>query len=517
MKLTLSRKLILVFSAVLVTVIALNCGINAFLLEKVYRNMKISAMRDDYGTLKAMCEEGAAVEEITDAVRQIISGGSLRIFVWDSERNLVIDSFPLLHKAEGNDMRFPKQNGENQEKRIQNKRDGRNDQVWHAESFFATGVPPEDEIYSCEDYSIFMMGSFEDLGQQSLYLRGLLPGDLQIVMQMPLAAISEAVEISNTLMLAVGIFMLIIGIVIVSVTSRTIARPVKELSEIADSMQNLDFSRKYEGKSRDEIGSLGESINSLSDKLEDTINELCRKNEQLQKDIELKSKIDKMRAEFTANASHELKTPVALIEGYAEGLRDNIASDEASRRMYTDVIIDETEKMDHIIHQMLDLMELDGIEEAPKKESFSLALLAEDAVNSCDLMIKKNGIDLSFTQKGSCETEGDYWRIYQAVINYITNAINHAEGQKIVRITTEEVANKVRFSVYNSGKNIPEEETGNIWERFYKVDKAHTREYGGSGLGLSIVRSVIELHGGEYGVINKPDGVEFYFILNGRD
>ncbi len=532
---SLSRKLILVFSAILLMVIALNTMINALLLEKVYRSRKISAMKELYDIIEGQYSDNASEDDIKSIVSEVLSYENLRVYIWDGDNNIIITSLPISpsneneknnneknaeaerapreetsrESATGNGLeeglrRFPRQAPSEE----------RNRSLPSAAFIFDAHIAPNDNIYECDDYSIVMFEDFNSLGQKSLYLRGNLPENRRIVIQMPIAPISESAAISNTLMLAVGIIMLVIGILIVSVTSRTIARPVKELSEIADSMQNLDFSRKYTGKSRDEIGSLGASINSLSAKLEETINELYEKNEQLEKDIELKSRIDTMRKEFIANASHELKTPVALISGYAEGLRDNVASDEESRRIYTDVIIDETERMDHIIHQMLDLMELDNAQEMLKNEKISLAALTEDAINACSLLARNKGVTIECMNVGDTNVYGDYWRIYQAVINYITNAVNHVDEKGIIKVSIEEEGSNVRFSVYNSGKNIPEEEINNIWERFYKVDKAHTRAYGGTGLGLSIVRSVIELHGGEYGVINKPEGVEFYFVIS---
>lgn len=539
---SLSRKLIIVFSAILIAVTALNVLINAILLEKVYKNRKISAMRELYDTISRQYSENAGEEDIKNTVSQMLSYENFRVFIWDGEDNLVIDSLPISRsddlggEAEAGltpQMRHDKKiSGESEEGETESfrhipradfpqadfpqadfppdKNRGRPSELF----IFNAKVSPSDRIYEGEDYSIVMFGDFNGLGQESMYLRGTLPENRKIVIQMPIAAISEAAGISNTLTLAVGIIMLIIGISVVSITSRTIARPVKELSEIADSMQNLDFSQKYNGKSRDEIGSLGASINSLSARLEETINELCEKNEQLEKDIELKNRIDTMRKEFIANASHELKTPVALIAGYAEGLRDNVASDEEARKTYTDVIIDETEKMDGIIRQMLDLMELDSAEEILKNESISLSYLVRDAVDDCSLLAKKKGARIECESTGEADVYGDYRRIYQAVTNYITNAINHVDEKGIIRVSVRDEGNKARFSVYNSGKNIPEEEINNIWERFYKIDKAHTRSYGGTGLGLSIVRSVIELHRGEYGVVNKDEGVEFYFTLS---
>ncbi|MBQ8003356.1 MAG: HAMP domain-containing histidine kinase, partial [Clostridia bacterium] len=205
------------------------------------------------------------------------------------------------------------------------------------------------------------------------------------------------------------------------------------------------------------------------------------------------------------------------ISGYAEGLRDNIPDSKEARDMYTEVIIEEAGHMDKIIRQMLDLMELDGTDELLNGREVSLSMLAEAAVESFELILKNNNIKLECSFDEDCTVWGDYMRLQQAVTNYVSNAINHVDENGIISINVKKTGDKVLFSVYNSGAAIPDGEERNIWERFYKVDKAHTREYGGSGLGLSIVRSVIELHNGEYGFKNHNDGVEFYFVLNYKE
>ena len=510
MRSSLSGKLIAVFSAILISVTALNVLICAFSLEKVYRSRKITQMRDFYSTIRQCYEDDASKDEIIETVKDLISYENIRVYIWDDNGKLIVDSLPLLlandyeEPTEPPDGRPPMRGAWNG-----GGRRGRSELY-----IFAVPVPPEDVIFKGENYTIIEYSDFDDLGQECFYLRGELPKGRRMLVRRPVAPMSEAVTISNTLLLIVGISILVIGIFIVSVTSRTIARPVKELSNIAGAMEKLDFSKKYTGKRTDEIGKLGESINSLSEKLEATIDELYEKNKELKEDNELKTKIDTLRKEFIANASHELKTPIALISGYAEGLRDSVVTDEQSRVMYADVIIDESEKMDKIVRQMLDLMELDGTDEILSGCTFDMAHIAEEAVNSCGLLAKNKNVTIRCKCDEDCMVYGDYPRIYQAAINYITNAINHVDEKKEIDVFVENMGDAVCFSVYNSGENIPEGSLERIWERFYKIDKARTREYGGTGLGLSIVRSVIQMHGGKCGVKNLSGGVKFYFIIN---
>lgn len=513
---SLTRKLIVVFSGILIAVVALNIIINGLLLSRVHKSRKLDAMENLYYTLNNEYAQGADNDRIIEIVKDTLSNQNIHVFIWDKNDRLVIDSLPLSHEDEWS---VPKEEPTQKEGDNRwfggNRYQDRNFNYRRAEYFiFHVTVDEEHIISNNENFSIISFETFDNPDEETLYLRGFLPEGFKILIQMPLASVTEAVYISNILLFLVGAGMLVVGIFIVAITSKNIAKPVKELSQIAASMQNLDFSRKYKTNRTDEIASLGDSINSLSEKLENTINELYEKNEELIKDNELKSRIDTMRKEFIANASHELKTPVALIQGYAEGLRDNVATDEESRKIYTDVIIEETEKMDHIIRQMLNLMEIDGTEEILCRDKFSLSDLVEDAVSSFDVIIKNKSIDVKTVFDNDTFVYGDYGKIREAVTNFVSNAINHVDENKNIIISVKNTGDKASVSVYNSGVNISAEDIANIWERFYKVDKAHTRAYGGTGLGLSIVRSIIELHRGEYGVKNHPDGVEFYFILN---
>ena len=520
---SLRTTLMVVFSLILVLVVIANILINSLLLPKVYRNKKIDAMETFYFDIYKQYGSGADNDAIIATVKSVLLNENIRVFVWNENNDLVIDSLPL--SKEDEDGEVVREFSDEQENGA-NKNNKRYFGKKNFSKYFGNGrmelflyysdIKQESVILENSNYMIFSFSTeAHGAGDESyyFYLRGSLPNNYKILLQMPFASIDEAVGISNTFLFFTGMIMLFIGIIVVAITSKNIAKPVKELSDIASSMEKLDFSRQYVHNRRDEIGSLGDSINSLSSKLESTISQLSEKNQKLEEDIELKLRIDSMRKEFIANASHELKTPLALISGYAEGLRDNVARDDDSRKLYADVIIEETQRMDSIIRQMLDLMEIDSLEAIVDGVEFSLSAMVDEVINSLNLKFNSENIELSVKLQGDTVVYGEYPRIYQTVLNFVSNAINHVDDKKKIDISVFEKGDSVWVTVYNSGANIPEDDMDKIWERFYKVDKAHTREYGGTGLGLAIARSVIQHHKGEYGVKNLSDGVEFYFSI----
>ena len=176
-------------------------------------------------------------------------------------------------------------------------------------------------------------------------LSAILDNGYLLYIRIPITSIQESVKISNNFLYLMAGFAILIAAVIVSYVSRKFGDPIAELNDIAKKMANLDFSHKYKiTNADDEINHLGKSINAMSDKLERTIKQLRNTNIELEKDIEEKSQIDEMRKSFISDVSHELKTPIALIQGYSEGLLENVNSDEENRRFYAEVILDETNK-----------------------------------------------------------------------------------------------------------------------------------------------------------------------------
>ena len=351
-----------------------------------------------------------------------------------------------------------------------------------------------------------------------ILLSSTLDNGYLLYIRIPISSIQESVKISNNFLYLMAGFAILIAAVIVSYVSRKFTDPILELNDIAKKMSNLDFSHKYRIKDvDDEINNLGRSINVMSDKLERTINQLRNSNIELEKDIEEKSKIDEMRKSFISDVSHELKTPIALIQGYSEGLLENVNTDEESRKFYAEVILDESNKMDVLVKQLLELMKLEYGKREFTDEKFDVVELINEVIRKCNVMLEENHIQVMFNEKEPIYAYADDFYIEQVMTNYFTNAIKHAKevnGEKQIKITIQNVNDKIRVTVFNTGDKIPEEDLTRIWGRFYKVDDSRNRENSGSGIGLSIVRAIQNNYQNEYGVQNLYNGVEFYFDIS---
>lgn len=338
--------------------------------------------------------------------------------------------------------------------------------------------------------------------------------DVYILIRTSVESLQANVDIANKFLAYAGLLVAALVAVGVFFATKSFVRPVQELSEIAKRMSNLDFNVKYKSESRDEIGELGRSINILSEKLEDTISDLKSANNQLQTDIEQKVQMDEMRKEFLSNVTHELKTPIALIQGYAEGLKDNISEDAESREFYCDVIVDEASKMNKMVKKLLTLNQIESGNDMVELERFDIVALIRAVLESSEILMKQKEIKVQFHQDLPIDVWADEYMIEEVVTNYLTNAINHADKEKVIDVRVIREDKCVRISVFNTGEPIPQEDIDKIWMKFYKVDKARTREYGGSGIGLSIVKAIMESHNKPYGVINHSNGVEFWFELD---
>ena len=357
-------------------------------------------------------------------------------------------------------------------------------------------------------------------GLSYMMLSGKLENGYFLYIRIPLNSIQDSVSISNNFLLMMAGFTILIASIMVTIVSRKFTEPILELNNIAKKMSNLDFSQKYQvTNARDEINDLGRSINTMSDKLERTIKQLRSSNIELERDIEEKSKIDEMRKTFISDVSHELKTPIALIQGYSEGLLENVNSDEESRKFYAEVILDETNKMDKLVKQLLELMKLEyGKREFHNKE-FNIVELEKEVIRKTNVMIEEKQAEIKFDDSQEIQVFADDFYIEQVLTNYLTNAIKNVKemyGEKYIKISNGilEEENKVCIKVFNTGEKISEENLNRIWNRFYKADESRHREDGGTGIGLAFVKAIMGNYDNKYGVKNLENGVEFYFELD---
>lgn len=359
-------------------------------------------------------------------------------------------------------------------------------------------------------------------GLSYMMLSGKLENGYFLYIRIPLNSIQDSVSISNNFLLMMAGFTILIASIMVIIVSKKFTEPILELNNIAKKMSNLDFSQKYKvTNARDEINNLGRSINTMSDKLERTIKQLRNSNIELERDIEEKSKIDEMRKTFISDVSHELKTPIALIQGYSEGLLENVNNDEESRKFYAEVILDETNKMDKLVKQLLELMKLEyGKREFNNKE-FNIVELEKEVIRKTNVMIEEKQAEIKFDENEDIRVFADDFYIEQVLTNYLTNAIKNVKemyGEKYIKISNKinKEEQKVCIKVFNTGKQISEENLNRIWNRFYKADESRHREDGGTGIGLAFVKAIMSNYDNKYGVKNLENGVEFYFELDMR-
>jgi putative membrane associatehistidine kinase with HAMP domain protein len=334
-----------------------------------------------------------------------------------------------------------------------------------------------------------------------------------IIMSSSIESLKESIALSNGFMFYIVSLAVLLALISCFYVSLMITRPIKTLAKLSEQMGNFDFEAKYTGTSKDEIGILGCNMNLMSDSLKKAFDELKLANEKLQEDIKKKEEIDNMRKDFIANVSHELKTPISLIQGYAEGLNEGLCEDEESRKYYTEVIIDEANKMNIIVKQLLTLSALESGNQKLDISSFDMSELIAGVIETTGILLTDKNANIKFEAK-KVLVKGDEFKVEEVLTNYISNAIHHVKENGKIEIKLIEKDKKLRISVFNEGKCIPDEDLTSIWEKFYKVDKAHSRSYGGSGIGLSIVKAIVEAHDNSCGVRNLENGVEFWFELD---
>lgn len=380
-------------------------------------------------------------------------------------------------------------------------------------NLFSKELYPTDHILQEEEKFVIQIASDARTDTEFLEMWGVLDNGNLFLFRNPLESIRESVSLANRFLAYVGIGSALVSAVIILIVSGKVTKPIKELTDISERMIHLDFDAKYTGKSRTEIALLGQNINELSCTLENTISELKSANNELQRDIEKKNRIDEMRKEFLSNVSHELKTPIALIQGYAEGLKEGISDDEESRNFYCEVIMDEASKMNNMVKKLLTLNQLEFGNDNVTMERFDVAALIKNYLQSVDILCRQKGISVIVPEYRPVYVWADEFMTEEVFGNYFSNAMNHVAGDRVIDVKLKMNEKAVRISVFNTGQPIPDESLPHIWEKFYKVDKARTREYGGSGVGLSIVKAIMDSLNRQYGAINYENGVEFWFEL----
>lgn len=484
MKYSIKTQIAGIFIAVMAGTIILCWSINNSFLENYYIQNKTNAIKHAYESINEAANSGDIASEQFDRKLQ-------RVCDMYNIGMIVLDAQSITIKSSTRDV----------DKMIRRLYDN----VFN---------PHENKgwLEKTEQYELAVRND-ATMGTDYLEMWGVLDSGNLFLIRSPLESIRDSVQIANRFLAYVGLLATLLSALLVWFVTTRITKPILELKKISEKMIHLDFEQRYESKGQNEIDLLGERMNQLAKALEQTISELKTANNELQKDIEKKEQIDEMRKEFLSNVSHELKTPIALIQGYAEGLKEGISQDEESRDFYCDVIMDEAGKMNHLVKKLLDLNQLEFGNDKVMLERFDVVLMIRNFLQSAELLIKQNDIKVQMQEHNPIYVWADEFKTEEVIRNYFSNAMNHVSGEKIIEIKLQLIDDKVRISVFNTGEPIPDDSIDRVWEKFYKVDKARTRDYGGSGVGLSIVKAIMESMNQPYGVNNYQNGVEFWIEL----
>lgn len=484
---SLTRQIAIVIISLVAGTVLLCWFLNTVFLERFYVKNKQNALMEGFAVMDEASTSGLLASSLFDVTfEKLCSNGNIEVVITQSGRSIVRSSVS---------------DPERLSMELSMVLD-----IWSGQAEY---------LVRQENY-VLLKRADTRLESDYLMLYGVLSNGDRILMRTALESIRESVKISNQFLAYIAIGASFVGIIVALVVSRGITNPILEITYLSKRIAALDFEARYrsKGRGRNEIDELGEHINALSDTLEQTISELKSANNQLLVDIEKKDQIEQLRGEFLSNVSHELKTPLALIQGYAEGLKECINDDAQSRDFYCEVIMDEADKMNRMVKKLLTLNQLESGRETVNIERFDLTELISGVLHSVEILLNQNNIRLTEYPTEPLYVWADEFMVEEVVTNYISNAIHYAVGTKEIAVRYSRRGKCVRVGVFNTGNPIPEDEIDKIWNKFYKVDKARTREYGGSGIGLSIVKAIMESFHQECGVDNYENGVEFWFELD---
>ncbi len=489
MKKSIRKEIATIFIALVSSILLVSVLVNSQFLESYYiRNKKMTLIEVYSEINNAVLSDSLLSDRTRENLGALIESGNISFVILDQANEHTLTATPNDNKT--------------------------NEMIAQLMGYLFHRNPSSDQILAMTDS--YEIHSTQDSvnGGEYIEMWGFLDDGKPFLLRSPLESIRESVELANEFLIYIVAGMLVIGSIFVWYFSKRITNPIMELTDLSKKMADLDFDAKYTSGGENEIGVLGDNFNRMSEKLEQTVSELKTANYELRKDIERKEKIDTMRTEFIGNVSHELKTPIALIQGYAEGLRDGVSDDPESKAFYCDVILDEANKMNQLVKNLLTLNQLEVGNEEVSFERFNLMELIQGVLMSSEILIQQKNAEIRVQDSEPIYVWADEWKVEQVFRNYLSNALNHLSGENVIDIRVIKKEQTVRVSVFNTGKPIPKEDIDQIWNKFYKVDKAHTRAYGGHGIGLSIVKAIMESFQKEYGVDNYDNGVAFWFELD---
>lgn len=493
---SIKKKLFIQIGTLIILFIGLLILANTYLLPPYYTNQKKAQLIDHYQQIDAL--DTSEYEDSLASFISIENASNIDILIYNVDEDIIYSSRAYFLNKE-----FKKKFS------IKPAPNNRKDNP----------PPPIHKIKEeyINDKIKFIWEDDIITGGGNLILTGPLTNGNFIDLRLPLISIETSVALANEFLIIVGLILFIIAMIFAYVVSNSFTRPILEMNKATLRMKKLDFDTRCKVESNDELGQLAHSINEMSVELDNTIQSLNISNIELQQEIKEKIKIDEKRKQLLNNVSHELKTPLALMQGYAEGLKLNVAKNHNRVDFYCDVIVDETKKMNHLVQNLLNINQIEFGDEVLHKSEFEVVDFVDYIMEKYTPKFEVNNIDVTLNTIEPTEVYADSFKAEQVLTNHLNNAIQYVDENKKVRVTLIKANNNVRIEVYNSCHSISEAELEKLWDSFYKRDKARTRESGGHGLGLSIVKAIQEASGNGYGVRCEANGITFWFELDIAD
>ena len=499
MKHSIRVKFTMIFIGLMAAVLVSMWAVNSFFLESFYTKQKLQLLENAYENLNAIAVDKEFLgENITEDLQSLYSN--------DGEQTEASRLLRLMNDKYNTTIVIQDSiTGE----LIPLAKDGKF--LADALHRYILGIidPRTETLISQDDHQV---QKIYDRRSQGYYLQswGFFDDNrTMFIMSMPLASIHDSVSISNEFLAYVGLAALVLGSALMYYATKKVVSPIRSLAALSARMSELDFEARYTGDSEDEIGVLGHSMNTLSERLKDTIGELKTANNELQKDIEEKIKIDETRKEFIANVSHELKTPITSIQGYAELLESGMIQDDGLKLDFAKRIKKEAAGMTGLINDILMISRLESMDAEVMFSDVRISVLLQEIMDSLKPLAASCQVFLHVDCKPLC-IRANLQQMKELFTNLATNAIKYNRPGGQVWITVGEQGDDMLVRVKDNGVGIPKESLDRIFERFYRVDKGRSRKQGGTGLGLSIVKHIVNFYHGTIHVTSELDkGTEF--------
>lgn len=314
----------------------------------------------------------------------------------------------------------------------------------------------------------------------------------------PLAPIEETISILKKQLSIISFASLIIGTLLALLFAKHFTKPISQITDTAKKIAKGDFTANVVLESKDEIGDLGDTINDMSKQL---------------------GQIENFRREFIANTSHELKTPISLIRAYSELVKDLSDENNETTNEHLQVIIDESNRLNDMVEDILYLSKMESGYYELKFQSFPIVDIINNVIDKLSFFSSSKDIDLILEiDSEDILIYGDKEKLHQVFYNIINNAIAHSYESDRVTIRVSNKSDIIKVDIIDNGKGIPAEDLPYIWDRFYKVDKSRKRDDSGTGLGMAIVKNILEAHNFKYGIESEVDkGTIVWFEIAKND